>query len=144
MSTPDAEFTSDRTLLLQEIKSLAKEVARLRGDTRGLVHEEILRSRRKNALIGLLAFTLLAVPLFGFFIHQQQINNNRATFIQRTVAVCEERNQDTQAMGTFLQRLAAAPRRPGAPPPTEESLRAYEEFQKSLAPVDCQKLIKDD
>lgn len=144
MSTPDGEFASDRSLLLQEIKSLAKEVARLRGETRGLVHEEILRSRRKSVLISLLAFVLLAAPMAGFFVHQQQINQNRTTFIQRTVAVCEERNEDTQAMGQFLQRLAAAPRLPGQAPPTEESLRAYEEFQKSLAPVDCQKLIKDD
>lgn len=87
------EYPSDRHLLLQEIQSLAKEVARLRGDTKHLNEvvipkEEHLRRRKVNSALAGLSFLLFAVAAGGLYVQGQQISRTQDAQAQADYEKC--------------------------------------------------------
>lgn len=140
-SSEASTYASDRHLLLSEVKMLSNEVGRLRGDTRGLVQEEVRRGRLRRYTVGVLAFLLLAIPLVGFYVQAHRANADRADFQRRTLAVCQARNKSNTDFTNLLNVLLSQPRRPGQPPPDPKVLAAFQHFLTTLKTVDCQRLL---
>lgn len=136
----------DRALLLEEIRSLSRDVASLRGDTRNLIHEEVHRGRLRNLILGLTAFLLLAIPLVAFYVSQQRANVAENEFIERTrifqqetVKACEVRNQALENDTRFAQGLIDVFEEIGADNPrTQQYLAILRQYKEGLGQkADC-------
>lgn len=126
-----ANYASDRHLLLQEIKTLAKEVGRLRGDTKYLndviiPKEEHARRRKVNSILAGLSLLLFALAAGGLYVQAQQIDRTQDDLKQTAYETCISRNEATVRGG---QALLAVNDLLGTFRDTEEGLKRVDEPQ---------------
>lgn len=112
LAAGQGHYASDRHLLLQEIQSLAKEVARLRGDTRYLNEvvipkEEHARRRKVNSILAGLSLALFAIAATGLYVQGQKISQTQDQVQQASYQECKSDEAAAARQGKGIVEINA-------------------------------------